>query len=410
LIERLQSERTDQRARSHGGLDYALLLAVLGLLVIGLIGIYSATFDWSYQSYGDSFHIASRQFVWVGLGILLMGAAALVPFHWWRRSAVPVMGFALGLLVLVLLFGEDRFGARRSFLEGSVQPVELAKVATILYAAAWLASKGDQVRDLPYGLIPFAVVVGVVAGLIVMQPDMGEAVLVILTALTMFFVAGADVFQLSVGGVVGSVTFLALINQMPHARERIDHYLITLQDPMEGGHHIRQALIALGSGGLFGVGLGQGEQKLGYLPAPHTDSIFAVLGEELGFAGCLLVVGLFVVFAYRGFKIAMQAPTPFSAFLAAGVTCGITYQALINIAVMTGLAPFTGTALPFISAGGSGMIASLVGVGMLQGVARSSVAESWLEKGRRQSALLDRGRGDWRARVSGPGSRPGTAI
>jgi cell division protein FtsW len=410
LIERLKQGGTGQGARSRGGLDYALLLAVLGLLVVGLITVYSATFDWSYQSYGDSFRIASRQFVWVGLGILLMGAAALVPFHWWRRAAVPVMALALGLLVLVLLFGEDRFGARRSFLGGSIQPVELAKVATVLYAAAWLASKGDQVRDLPYGLVPFAIVVGVVAGLIVMQPDVGEAVLLIVTALTMFFVAGADIFQLSVGGVAGVVIFLILVNQMPHARERMDQYMITLQDPTKGGHHIRQALIALGSGGLFGVGLGQGEQKLGYLPAPHTDSIFAVLGEELGLAGCLLVIGLFALFAYRGFKIANRAPTPFSAFLAAGVTCAITYQALINVAVMTGLAPFTGTALPFISAGGSGLLSSLVGVGMLLGVARSSVGESWLKRGRRQSALLDRGRGDWRARVSGPSSRPGIGI
>jgi cell division protein FtsW len=410
VIERLKNVGTGQRTRSRGGLDYALLLAVLGLLVIGLIIVYSATFDWSYQSYGDSFHIASRQFIWVGLGVLLMGAAALVPFHWWRRFAVPIMGLSLALLVLVLLFGEDRFGARRSFLGGSIQPVELAKVATVLYAAAWLASKGEQVRDLPYGLVPFAVVVGVVAGLIVLQPDMGEAVLLILTALTMFFIAGADVFQLSVGGVAGVVIFLILVNQMPHARERMDQYMITLQDPIQGGHHIRQALIALGSGGLFGVGLGQGQQKLGYLPAPHTDSVFAVLGEELGLAGCLLVIGLFALFAYRGFKIANRAPTPFAAFLAAGVTCGITYQAMINVAVMTGLAPFTGTALPFISAGGSGLLSSLVGVGMLLGVARSSVGESWLKRGKRQSALMDRGRGDWRARVSGPSSRPGTAI
>ncbi|TET52132.1 MAG: putative lipid II flippase FtsW, partial [Anaerolineales bacterium] len=366
--------------------------------------------DWSYQSYGDSFQIASRQFVWVGLGILLLGAAALVPIHWWRRAAVPAMGLTLLTLVLVLLFGEDRFGARRSFLSGSIQPVEMAKLAMVLYAAAWLASKGDQVKDLPYGLIPFAVVVGVVAGLVLMQPDVGEAMLLVLTALTMFFVAGADIFQLSLGGVVGGVTFLVLVNQMPHAKERIDQYLITLQNPTQGGHHIRQALIALGSGGLLGVGLGQGEQKLGYLPAPHTDSVFAVLGEEMGLVGCLLVIGLFVLFAYRGFKIAMSAPTPFAAFLAAGVTCSIVYQALINIAVMTGLAPFTGTALPLISAGGSGMLSTLTGIGILLGIGRSSVGQSWIEKGRRQSALLDRGRGDWRARISRPSSRPGAAL
>jgi cell division protein FtsW len=338
---------TKSNKRSRRGrvsFDYALVLIVAGLVVVGLMMVYSATFDWSYQAHASSFHIASRQFLWTALGVAVMAAAASISYDQWQQWALHVMGVALVMLVLVLLIGDDRFGARRSFLNGSIQPGELAKPAMVIYVAAWLASKGDQVRDVTYGLIPFAVLIGVIAGLVVMQPDVSTAVL------------------------------LVLINQLPHARQRIDDYLLTLNDPTHVSHHIQQALIALGSGGLFGAGLGQGQQKLGYLPAPHTDSIFAVLGEELGFLGCLAVIVLFVLFTYRGFKIALGAPDAFSALLACGITCWLAFQALINVAVMTGLIPFTGIALPFISSGGSAMVASLFGVGLLLSVSRGKRA------------------------------------
>ena len=367
-----KSNKRSRRGRVH--FDYALVLIVAGLVVVGLMMVYSATFDWSYQAHASSFYIASRQFLWTALGVAVMVTAASISYDQWQQWALHVMGVALVMLVLVLLIGDDRFGARRSFLNGSIQPGELAKPAMVIYVAAWLASKGDQVRDVTYGLIPFAVLIGVIAGLVVMQPDVSTAVLLVLTALVMFFFAGADILQLVIGGVISGVTFTVLINQLPHARQRIDDYLLTLNDPTHVSHHIQQALIALGSGGLFGVGLGQGQQKLGYLPAPHTDSIFAVLGEELGFLGCLAVIVLFVLLTYRGFKIALGAPDAFSALLACGITCWLAFQALINVAVMTGLIPFTGIALPFISSGGSAMVASLFGVGLLLSVSRGKRA------------------------------------
>jgi cell division protein FtsW len=363
----------EARTRSgdrRGRPDYILVLAVAGLLIIGLMMVYSATFDWSYQAYQSSFHIASRQFLWVGAGIIVLVVFAVVPYDRWRQLAVPIMGGALLLLILVLFVGDERFGARRSFFDGSIQPSELAKLAMVIYVAAWLASKGEQIRDVTYGLIPFAVLIGVVAGLVVVQPDVGTAVLIVLTALAMFFFAGADIFQLAVGGVVSGITFLVLINQLPHARQRVDEYLAVWHDPTLVGYHIQQALIALGSGGLFGVGLGQGQQKLGYLPTPHTDSIFAVLGEELGFVGCMIVLGLFSLLAYRGFKIALEASDGFAALLACGITCWLTFHALVNVAVVTGLIPFTGVALPFISSGGSAMVVSLGGVGLLLSISR----------------------------------------
>ncbi len=380
----------------RGHLDYTLILTVAGLLILGLMMVYSATFDWSYQKYDNSFYIASHQFLWVGLGLIVLVAVAAVPYDRWRQWAVPIMGAALLLLILVLLVGDERFGARRSFLNGSVQPGELVKLVMVIYVAAWLASKGEQIRDVTYGLVPFAVLIGGIAGLIVMQPDLSTAVLIVLTALAMFFFAGADTFQLSVGGIIGGITFVVLINKLPHARQRIDDYMLIWRDPRLVGYHIQQVLIALGSGGMFGVGLGQGQQKIGYLPTPHTDSIFAVLGEELGFAGCLLVLGLFALLAYRGFKIAREAPDPFAALLAAGITCWLVFQALINVGVMTGLIPFTGIALPFISAGGSAMVVSLAGVGLLLSISRGKR----IGNGSRQGVNLDRRWGNGRARLS----------
>jgi len=384
-----------------------LVLVVAGLVIVGLMMVYSATFDWSYQVYQNSFHIASRQFLWVGLGVVALVVAALVPYDRWQQLAVPVMGGTLLLLVLVLLVGDDRFGARRSFLNGSIQPGELAKLTLAIYVAAWLASKGEQIRDVTYGLIPFAVLIGGVAGLIMMQPDVSTAVLIVLTALAMFFFAGADIIQLAIGGTVGGVTFLLLINQLPYARERIEEYLLVWRDPKLVGYHTQQVLMALGSGGLFGVGLGQGEQKLGYLPAPHTDSIFAVLGEELGLVGCLVVIGLFLLLAQRGFKVALKAPDAFAALLACGITCGLVFQALANIAVMAGLLPFTGVALPFISSGGSTMVVSLAGVGMLLSISRGRRIGKQTGKERRSRANLDRRWGNRGTRLSGPRRRTG---
>jgi cell division protein FtsW len=398
--------------RTHAGPDYVLALVVAGLIIIGLIMVYSATFDWSYQVHQSSFRIASRQFLWVGVGVVTLVIVATVPYDRWPQLAVPVMGGTLLLLVSVLFVGDDRFGAKRSFLNGSIQPGELAKLALVIYAAAWLASKGDQVRDVTVGLIPFAVLIGVVAGLVVMQPDVSTAALIVLTALAMFFFSGADILQLAAGGAVSGITFLVLINQLPHARQRIDEYLLLWRDPKLVGHHVQQVLLALGSGGLFGVGLGQGQQKLGYLPAPHTDSIFAVLGEELGFVGCLVVIGLFVLLAHRGFKIALEAPDAFAALLACGVTCWLTFQALINVAVMTGLIPFTGIALPFISSGGSAMVVSLAGVGLLLSISRGGPVgtrrkQTKTKEGNRQGASLDRRWGNRGTRLSRSGRRTG---
>ncbi len=399
----------------QGDPDYVLILTVAGLVIAGLMIVYSATFDWSYQDHGSSLQITLNQARWVGLGAVALIVLTFIPYDWLEKAAVPIMGATLLSLLLVLLIGHKRFGAQRSFLGGSVHPGELAKLSLVIYIAAWLSSKGEQIRDVTYGMIPFAVLIGVVAGLIVAQPDIGTAILISVTSLAVFFFAGADIFQLAIGGAVSVATFAFFITKFPHASDRISDWLKVWRSPELAGYQMKQTLIALGSGGPFGVGLGQGQQKLGYLPTPHTDTIFAVVGEEAGLVGCLILIGLYAVFAYRGFKITMDAQEPFAALLACGVTCWITFQALINVGVVTGLIPFTGMALPFVSCGGSSMVTSLAGVGVLLSVSRGRRLGDRVSKrttrgeGTRQYAYLGSRGGDRRTRVSRSRRRPGAS-
>lgn len=368
------SRRIERVKFGSAHMDYVLLLAVAALLLIGLMMVFSTTFDWSYEATESPLTFFIRQATWVALGLLVMAVLSRIDYMWWRRLAVPIMGVALTLLALVLGFGSVSFGAQRTFLNGSVQPSEPAKLAIIIYIAAWLASKGQKLRQLTYGLIPFAVLIGLIAGLIVLQPDFGTAILIVLTTGAMFFIAGADLLQVGLGCFFSGATFYLLIINSSHAAQRLNQYIEAMSDSGAVSYHVHQALVALGSGGLFGRGLGASYQKFGYLPAPHTDSVFAVLGEELGLAGCLIVVALFALLAQRGFRIALEARDPFGAVLASGLTCWLIFQALINVTVVIGLVPFTGIPLPFLSMGGSAMVSSLAAVGLLLSVSRGSQA------------------------------------
>jgi cell division protein FtsW len=368
-------EKSTERMRpGEGRADYVLALTVTALLLIGLMMVFSTTFDWSRQDTGSPLSIFLRQVAWTVLGLVALVVLSRIDYTLWSQLAVPSLVVALLLLVLVLLFGSTSFGAQRTFLGGSVQPSEPAKLAIIIYIAVWLSSKGDKVRQVTYGLIPFGIIIGLVAGLIVLQPDFGTAILIVLTAWAMFFIAGADLLQLGLACLIGSGIFYLLISKWPHAAERFNQYIEAISNSGSIHYQVQQALVAMGSGGPVGRGLGVGYQKFGYLPAPHTDSIFAALGEELGLAGCLIVVALFALLAHRGFKIALEAREPFGAVLACGLTCWLIFQALINAAVVTGLIPVTGIPLPFVSRGGSAMVASLAAVGLLLSVSRGSQA------------------------------------
>ncbi len=353
--------------------DYLLILIVVALIFIGLMMVYSSTFQLGYSRFGESTHFLIRQGVWVAMGLVIMALVMRMRYHKWQKFSIVLMLLTLLLLVAVLLLGQKVHGARRFLLGASIQPSEICKLTMVLYVAHWLSSKGDKLRQVTYGLIPFAILIGTITGLILLEPDFGTTILIVAVAGSMFLIGGADLIQLVVSSIVGSSTLLLLIANSDYAWERV---ITFLQDPLsapvaEDSYQIIHALVTLGTGGITGVGLGSGQQKA-LLPAAHSDAIFAVLGEELGLIGCLVVVGLFAALAYRGFKIALRARDSFGFILASGITIWLTFQALINIAVVTASLPFTGLPLPFISLGGSSLVISMVGVGMLLSISRGT--------------------------------------
>ncbi len=357
--------------------DYVFLAIVVALLAIGLMMIFSVTFA-PLVGQGDANPQADfvKQAGFALAGLALMLILMRIDYHVWGRYAIPLMAVTIGLLVLVL-FMTPINGARRwlfpSALGASVQPGEIAKFTVIIYMAAWLSSKGEKLRNVTYGLLPFAIYVGVVAGLIMRQPNLSTAIIIGLCAMAMFFIAGADLVQYILLLIAGGVTVAIVIMNTDYQLAR---FLTFLQDPFASKetYQIAEVLIALGSGQFFGRGLGVGTFKFGYVPAPYTDSIFALLGEELGLIGTWGVLALYLLLVYRGFRIAAKAADPFGQVLAAGLTFWLIFQAFVNIAVVTASIPFTGVPLPFISSGGSALIAVFGAVGVLLNISRGEAA------------------------------------
>jgi cell division protein FtsW len=371
--------------------------------------VFSATFALGYQLHGQPTYFFIRQLLWMGIGLMALIIVARIEYHTWRRWSIPIMAGALLLLGLVLAVGSDRFGGQRWLLNGSVQPSELAKLAVIIYIADWLSSKGARIRQVTYGLIPFAILLGFVTGLIMLQPDFSTAVLIALTAIAMFFIAGGDLWQMIASGILGGATFALLITRSEYRLARITSFLDPMSDYLGSNYQVQQILIALGSGGVTGLGLGASRQKFGYIPASHTDGIFAILGEELGLIGCLAVITLFAFLAYRGFRVALAAPDSFGTVLASGITCSLIFQAMINVAVVTATAPFTGIPLPFISFGGSSLVISMTGIGLLLAVSRGTLPEEVEQPQKKKEtgsrATYDLGGRDQRSRVPRPRRR-----
>ena len=368
--------------------DYWLALSIAGLLVIGMLMVYSTTFDYGLRFFDQPTYFFIRQFIAMVIGIA--GAAIILQFdyHVLRRVSVMALIITLATLLVVLLFGEAFFGARRGLYGGSFQPSEFAKFVVILYIAHWLSSKGDRIKDLTYGLIPFSVITGSVCALIVLQPDLGTAGLIAIIAFGLFFIAGADLRQFAIAGAVGVGIFLILITVLPHAAARVDAYKIALRDPTQAGWHIQQSVVALGTGRFFGVGLGESTQKFGPLPAAHTDGVFAILGEELGLFGCLVVISFLGLLTWRGIRTALDARDNYGFLLAMGITTWLAVQALINMAVITAIIPFTGMPLPFLSYGGSSMAVSLLAVGVLLSISRDSALDIKMQSRRPLREML----------------------
>jgi cell division protein FtsW len=304
-----------------------------------------------------------------------MLAAMRIDYHRYRALSVPLLAVIVLLLVLVLVpgLGVKAGGAARwlRFGPAGIQPAELAKLALILYLASWLGSRRDRIASASV-LVPFLAVTGMLAGLVIAEPDMGTAIVIVAIAMTMYFVAGARLRLFGALAGLAGVGVVAIAIEQPYRLQRIATFLDPWSDPQRSGFQTIQSLYGLALGGVFGEGLGAGREKFGFLPAPYTDSIFAVLGDELGLAGTLAVIVLFFVLAYRGIAIALRARDAMGSLLAAGITTWLVFQAWVNMAVIASLIPMTGITLPFISYGGSSLCVGLIAVGILLNVGREA--------------------------------------
>jgi cell division protein FtsW len=354
------------------GFDMPLLVTVVALVVFGLVMLFSSSWDFSLGIYGDPMHMFNRQLTWLALGVAIALVLAFFDYHHWRKYVVAAMAFTILLLVVVLLMNEIRFGAKRAFFEGSAQPSELAKLVSILYLGVWLYAKRQHLHDLSLGLIPLGVILGVVGGLIYQQPDLSAAATVLMLGGLLFFLAGGDLKQIGVLLIVAVVAAWLVASISATGRERVGDFVAGIKDPLQASYHVRRSFEAIVNGGWFGVGLGQSRSKLTGLPVPPTDSVFAVVAEELGLFGAVILIGLYGTLVWRGFVIARRAPDMLGTILASGLVMWIGMEALINMTVMVGLLPFAGNALPFISAGGSNLVATLAALGILFNISRQT--------------------------------------
>jgi cell division protein FtsW len=370
--DRAAPRKREKLAAQRHGIDIPLLLSVVALLVFGMVMLYSASWDFSLGAYGDPMKMFTRQVLWLGLG--LVGAALLtrLDYHHWRTLVLLAMAFTIFLLISLLLLSEIRFNAKRAFFEGSVQPSELAKLVSIIYLAVWMFSKRENLKDIQLGLIPLGMILGIVGGLIYLQPDLSAAGTVLLLGGVLFFLAGGDLKQITLLLVFAVIMGWLVVRLSPTGAERVSDFLNGIKDPTQASYHVRRSFEAIVNGGIFGAGIGRSETKLLGLPVPPTDSIFAVVAEELGLVGSVILIGLYGTVVWRGMVIARRAPDMLGTLLASGLALWIGLEALINMTVMVGLMPFAGNALPFISAGGSNLVVSLGAIGILLNISRQS--------------------------------------
>jgi cell division protein FtsW len=400
--------------------DYVLLAVVGTLVLLGLVMVYSASFMRAYAGTGDQLYFTWRQMNAAVIGAVALLAAQRIDYRVWRRFSVHLMAGALFLLVLTLILPAsmtEANGARSWIRIGSfsMQPSEIAKLTMVIYFADWLSRRGEKLTNVTYGLAPFALMLGVVCGLVMLGRDLGTTIVLVVIAGMVYFAAGANLLHIIGAAIVAGSAFWGLINIAAYRQERIAAWIDPFAHYQGAGYQPVHALYALGSGGLFGVGIGQARQKFFWLPEAHTDAIFAIIGEEFGLIGTLFVVTCFLVIAYRGMRIAGRSSDPFAALLATGITCWLVFQALINIAVVTTLIPFTGLTLPFISYGGTSLAVCMAAAGILLNISRhtghASPGESYetvTRPGRPES--LARLAGWWRnrrPRLSSTGRRRG---
>lgn len=355
--------------------DLVLVVVVLALTLLGIAMVYSASGIKALDALDDPRYFLGWQSLWAALGLIGMVAATRLDYHRYRTLALPLLAVAIVMLAAVIVpgVGTSVNGAARWLRAGPVglQPAEFAKLALILYLAFWLGARRDRIERAGTA-IGFLVVTGLVGALVFAEPDLGTAIVIWAIALAMYFAAGARLWMFAALASLSGVLALAGALAHPERVERLMTFIDPWKDPRDAGYQAIQALYGLALGGVSGEGLGAGREKFGFLPFPYTDSIFAILGDELGLIGTLAVIMLFLVLAYRGVRIALRAPDAMGALIATGVTTWLVFQAWVNMAVVASLIPLTGITLPFISYGGSSLCVGLIAVGILLNVGRQA--------------------------------------
>ncbi len=363
-----------RKARKRVPVDRTLLVITAVLALLGLVMVFSASAVVAGNRFQDSGYFLKRQVAWLACGFVLLHVASRIDYPVWRKLALPMLGLTAVLLILVLIpsLGVAAKGARRWLRLGpiSVQPAEIVKLVSVIYLAAYLAKKEDRIRLFAKGVLPPLVVVGVLSGLVLLQPDLGTVVVLGLMTAAMLFLGGARLTHLMGLALCALPIGLALMLKSSYRRQRLLTFLSPWKDASDTGFQITQSFLAFGSGGPFGVGLGEGKQKLFFLPEAHTDFVLALVGEELGLMGTSVIILLFAIFMWKGFQIAERARMPFGRHLGMGITLLVGIQALINAGVATGLLPTKGLTLPFVSYGGSSLVVNLIGVGLLLSISR----------------------------------------
>jgi len=367
----------DEFKKASVKFDKYILIVVGLLLIFGILMVYSASNAFSREQLGDSLHYLKRHLIYCGIGLVLMFGAMWIDYKRYQRLVWLMVAFSLILLVLVLIpgIGVKIGGSTRWIKIGNFtfQPVEIAKLALIVYMARFLSKENDNVKSFKRGILPFLIIISVYLGLLFAQPDFGSIILIVFLAFLLLFIGGAKVLHLVSLGSVAVVFIVVGVVLAPYRLQRVLTFFNPESDPEGTSYHIIQSLYALGSGGVLGTGLGEGVQKLHYLPTPHTDSIFSVIGEELGFVGTSILVILFMIVVWRGIRISLKTDDRFGSLLAVGISCLIGIQTIINVGVATGSLPSKGITLPFISFGGSSLLMSLIAIGVLLNISKNRV-------------------------------------
>lgn len=357
--------------------DWSILVAVVALAAIGILMVYSSSAMRAYVQQDDTLAIVGPQILWAALGLIAMLVMMRVDYRLLRMASLPGYAMAVGLLILVFVPGLNKVvgGSARWLAIGgfpAIHPAEIAKLALIIYLAHWLSSRGSRVAGFRTGTIPFLLISLPIIGLVFKEPDLGTTTVIAATAFTMFFVAGARLWQFAAMGGMGVVSAL-VVGLQQYQITRIRTFIDPWSDPLGTGFHTIQGLLALGLGGIFGAGLGESKLAGGlYLPNAWNDFIFAIIGEELGFIGCLLVLGLFVGLGLIGLRIALRAPDRFGMLIATGVTAWVVGQAAINLGAVIGVLPVSGVPLPFLSVGGTSLVITMFSVGVVANIARQT--------------------------------------